>query len=177
MATMTAFIKIGGNHPNDQGLVNLTHTMYLSENGVARWTLRKENLYQEEKGETKAISWIPTPENMLQDALLMIGLFVYRDDELIKKAEEVFQKPISQFDVIDSSLGLNLEKLYDKVKVLGKGSKLVINVLDGSSITKQLEVLKDYQMELEVTKTIFNKYYDHWSNQVREEGELPRLDF
>ncbi|MFT9486588.1 hypothetical protein TEPIDINF_000206 [Tepidibacillus infernus] len=42
----------------------------------------------------KAISWIPTPRNMLQDALLMIGLYVYQDEELIKNTEQVLSNGI-----------------------------------------------------------------------------------
>jgi hypothetical protein len=72
MSTMTAQLLIGNAHPNDGG-INPEFYMYLSENGVARWTIIKENIFSESinNEDDRVAQWIPTIEHMLEDALIM----------------------------------------------------------------------------------------------------------
>jgi len=73
MATMTAQILVGRPHTNHDG-INPTHYLFLSENSRPAWVLVSQNIFPKEQRDHSRITWIPTVENMLEDALLMIAL-------------------------------------------------------------------------------------------------------
>jgi hypothetical protein len=173
MGTMTAQILIGENHPYEGGIVNLSHTLSLSENGVPRWTIRG-NHFRPSKADFKPVGWIPTFESMLEDGLLMISLYALNDPKLISLSEEVFKKPIydvtSLYEEISPS---DLQKLHIANREILSGKKLVINVFNGSSINRHLRQLKYYShLELEVCRSVFSKHYSLWSKQFVTEGFL-----
>ena len=79
MATFTAQILIGAKHPYDSGMMNSSHSLFLSENSRPAWILSTTDIFNENKQTQPRITWIPTLENMLEDALVMIGLYVLED--------------------------------------------------------------------------------------------------
>lgn len=172
MVTFTAIIMLGHSHRFHQGIAQVDYSLYLSENSRAAWMLKKENLFNEEANKEKVITWIPTPDNMLQDALLMFGLYVYQDEQLIQQAEWVFNRSIDQIREIYIIEKAKLFPLYERAKELGEGSKLVITVLEGSTILKQLGVLSEYKMEIEVVKTVYSRHFNEWDEQIVESGDL-----
>ncbi|WP_121661857.1 hypothetical protein [Metabacillus litoralis] len=74
MGTFTAQLLVGQAHPYEGGICGITHTLQLSENGRPAWVLVSTN--DEKDTKITKITWIPTLEHMLEDALLMIGLYV-----------------------------------------------------------------------------------------------------
>jgi hypothetical protein len=178
MGTINAQILIGRSHPYHQGIVNISHRMFLSENGSSCWTLRKEDFYGMEQNQSiKAISWIPTLEHMLEDGILMIGLYVWQDPVLINMAEEVFQKPVDQIQNIPDSIHeADLEKLYERCRQIENSCKLAITVMNDSTINKQLSVLEKYKFETEVCTTVYSRHYSPWSGRLVIEGTLEKKE-
>jgi len=72
MASLIAQILIGCPHPNHDR-INTTHYLFLSENDRPGWVLVDQNISQEDRSSLPKITWIPTVENMLEDALLMVS--------------------------------------------------------------------------------------------------------
>lgn len=68
---MTAQLLIGSAHPNDGG-IKPKYYLFLSENGVARWTLIEANFSPQSKSSNPIIAqWIPTIDYMLEDAIVI----------------------------------------------------------------------------------------------------------
>ena len=70
MGTMTAQILVGSSHPNHDG-IQPTHWLFLSENSKSAWVLTSQNIFEEDIT-TNQIIWIPSIDNMLEDAFSKI---------------------------------------------------------------------------------------------------------
>jgi len=80
---MTAQMLIGAGHPNHDG-IGPSHYLYLSENSRPAWLLVEQNVFTNNKKREAKIVWIPTVEDMLEDAFLMIGLHVVKDQGMVE---------------------------------------------------------------------------------------------
>lgn len=174
MGAINAQILIGQSHSYDGGIINISHSMYLSENGTARWILRSENIYGDKCKEPVIINWVPHINSILEDGLLMIGLFIWKDKELLKLAEKLFKKSLGEFEIINSSVieDDDLKRLHQRCRSLDIRSKLIITALDGSSVLRELELLEKYKMEVEVCKTVYTRSFNAWENQINVKGSL-----
>lgn len=173
MGNITAQILIEESHVDSKG-INPTHYMFLSEERIPTWTLVSENIHNKDKEFVKKI-WYPTMENVLEDALLMIALYVLRDKATIELAQSSFK------DFSQNSIGLyndiekeNREKLYELSRNLFSGLKIVITVMEGSVLFDHLHLLKDYKMEIEVCTPIYSRLYYSWYKEQIEKGSLSR---
>ncbi|MFC1895623.1 hypothetical protein ACFL0Q_03030 [Thermodesulfobacteriota bacterium] len=86
MGTLTAQILVGYPHPNHDG-INPTHFLFLSENDRPAWVMVNENVSEEGGSGVGRITWIPTIDDMLEDAMLMIALHICKDREIMELAE------------------------------------------------------------------------------------------
>ncbi|WP_062110040.1 hypothetical protein [Bacillus niameyensis] len=146
MATFTAQILIGQKHSYDSGIINISHSLFLSENSRPAWILTPMELFKEQKQLQTQITWIPTLENMLEDALVMIGLYVLQDKKLITLANNLFGNPEkSCIELYDDIKPEHLKKLYEQARQIESSHKIVLSVYEGSSILNQLSVLDLYQ--------------------------------
>jgi len=137
----TAFIIVGSRPHITYGLPNPGYLLMLYENDAPSWELVP--LYPELK--EKPIIWIPTISGMLEDALVMIGVHVAKDEELRKLAREIFKQPLDS-EIEMHKAGKRLEKLRKVArKVLQKYDiGLVIVPLEDSTILRQLGALNGY---------------------------------
>jgi hypothetical protein len=76
MAALTAQILAGSPHPRHDG-INPAHYLFFSENDRPAWVLVNQNIFPEKQSGHSKITWIPTIENMFEDALLMIAIHVF----------------------------------------------------------------------------------------------------
>jgi len=169
MATLTAQILIGSSHPYDGG-INPTHSLFLSENSKPAWVLKD---LADKTGLAKGCVWIPTLENMLEDAFLMIGIQVLKDEELAALAESFCRKPLSH-DLMfyeDFEEGQRTQ-LYEKCRQLKSFPKLVISAFNNSSITRQLPVIEKYGFEVDVCRSVFERYISAMTGEVKRTGLL-----
>ncbi|MDQ8733984.1 hypothetical protein [Paenibacillus sp. LHD-38] len=136
MATITAQMLLGQTHPYDGGVTNVTHHVWLTENSVARWTLMRID------DPTSVIRWIPHPETMLEDGLLMVGLFVFSDSELTSEAQSVLG-PLLEVQVMPSDIEIR-EKLYAINRKQMPDLKVALTIFEGSSLYSQYNVFDHY---------------------------------
>lgn len=164
MATLTAQILIGKEHTYHGG-IGPTHYLFLSENSRAGLILVNENVHT--KRPTSKRVWIPTPEHMLEDALLMISRYVLRIPEIIKKSEELglgkeFKKRrLVLYDINAQQLQL----LYDLNRQCMKKiqMKLIVSVFAGSSFAGQVGLISDYGLSHEICQSNTEKGDTLWS--------------
>jgi|SRR5690625_3216203 len=173
MGTFTSQILVGRKHPYEGGINNISHKLYLTENGRAGWILKEVNDNENQVTENKKVIWIPTIENMLEDALVMIGLYVLKDAQLIHLAEQYFKSNYENQAVLYGDIEPHhLEELYVQARKIVSNHKILISVFRGSSISKQLSVLKHYQNDIEVCQFIYRKENSPWTGQFEESGSL-----
>ena len=172
MATLTAQVLIGTPHQNHGG-IEPTHYLFLSENSRPAWILVPENIFNEESAEFKKITWIPTMENMLEDALLMIAIHVIRDEEIRNLAERYFRNETTEwaelYEDIDEG---DLESLREKCREIGNRYKIVITVFEGSSARSDVKILENYKMDVEVCTPTYYRLFSSWTGETRIEGSL-----
>ncbi|HBI56351.1 MAG TPA: hypothetical protein DG577_07015 [Firmicutes bacterium] len=170
MGTITAQILVGSGHPYHDGIAP-SHRLYLSENSRPSWILVPENWGGGSGG--NKVTWIPTLENSLEDALLMIGIHVVKDPELVELASQYISSKENNWVVVyEDADPENLSLLYQRCRALENTFKLVITVMRGSLIEAKLKVLEDYKMDVEVCRPQFVRLFSQWLDQTRIEGEL-----
>ncbi|AZT91597.1 hypothetical protein ELD05_00275 [Caldicellulosiruptor changbaiensis] len=70
----------------------------------------------------------------------------------------------------------NLKKLYETCRKITANYKIVVSILDYSSITKEkLRCLQDYSMDVEILKTIYKREFSVWANRQEIRGSLEEL--
>ncbi|MCQ6253572.1 hypothetical protein [Methanocaldococcus sp.] len=161
MGSANAFIMVGWSDFLHNGIYP-THCLILHENDRPWWVLTPIFRFQDEcKPENcKIVVWIPTAEHMLEDALLMIGIYVLKDKELVTLAKRFFRNKeknrIWLYEDIDKK---DLEKLREVCKkVLPKYNlKIIVTITCDSTILYQIDVLKDYKIMCEVCTTRFRR--------------------
>jgi hypothetical protein len=154
MATLTAQILIGGAEIRHHG-INPTHFLFLSENDRPAWILVDQNVFQEDQSSFSKITWLPTVENMLEDALLMVAIHVLKDREMLRIAKDVNIRTDAKWVEFYSNLDENSRnRLYKRCRRIPDFPKLIISVLKGSTIENQLAVLDNYKMDIEVCRPI-----------------------
>lgn len=167
MATYSAQFLIGSQHPYGGGIIP-RFRMYFSENDRPAWVLRRE------EGGRPLTIWIPTKDRTIEDAFLIISLYVLREEEILKRFENVMNKkpPIDLYKEFDEE---ELKEFYEKNReVLNKhrGLKVVISVLESSHIEKQLPVVENYEIGLEVCKSIYGTFLNPFTGKRGVRGSL-----
>lgn len=170
MATITAQIMIGSGHPNHDGIVS-SHRLYFLENSRPSLVLLPEEVLGE--ADPIKVTWIPTLENTMEDALLMIAIHVLKDPDIVEMASNFLRSEDNNWVVLYEDISpQDLETLYQRCRDLKNTFKLVVTVLRGSNIEEQLKVLAQYKMDLEICRPNFVRLYSQWLEQTRIEGEL-----
>ena len=156
MSTITAQILVGTGDPYHGG-VNPTHYLFLLENDRPAWILVNENITGKNKTAEKII-WTPTTENMFEDALFMINLYIEKNKTLIAYLKENHKKinfntnNISIPEILDKK---DLEKIYDFNRDLlkkNKSIKLIISIFSDSSLKDIVKSLNGSEIKCEILK-------------------------
>ncbi len=176
MSAITAQILVGRAHPDRRG-IEPTHYLYLSENGKPAWILVSQNIAEPESSSSeKRVTWIPTGENLLEDALLMIAIYVLKVPEIIELAKNYFKNGFHDFlNLSDEIERETLKKLHEKCRHIDDFYKLAITVFEGSTIHPQLKVLEKYKMELEVCTPRYYRLYSSQNDPPKQKGYLTDL--
>ncbi len=169
MATLTAQILIGFSHMYNGG-INPTHAMYLSENSRPAWILITQNVSDPVSNEK--VVWIPTLENMLEDGLLMVALYVLQDKNVCAEAKRMFNWSNDTYIEAYNIKDMDRQHLYTLCKNLEYRFKVILSVFKGSGISQQLQVLLEYGMEVEVCESGYNRNYNVWTESMETSGEF-----
>ncbi|MBI3039281.1 hypothetical protein HYY75_09590 [bacterium] len=172
MGTLTAQILVGTPHPNHGG-INPTHCMFLSENSRPAWVITPLNVFQEDRNVENKIIWIPTLEDMLEDAFLMIAIHVKRNHEIIEMARSFYAETQSaRLELYEHFNDSQRKLLYEKCRQLSDFPKIIISVFETSTIQGQLKIVGKYNMDVEVCCPTYSRLFSEWSNETSIEGSL-----
>ena len=160
MATTTAVILVGSAHQNDSG-INPTHIIQFRENSRASLVLQSF----EGKKESQVV--IPTIENTIEDIYLMIAVYILKEIHPSKDLQnsnrdslyEIFSQE-ERYLLYDETF-----KVFERIRV-----KVVFNILDGSLLLDQVETIKKYPNDFEVTLPAMKKEFNSWSNEILTNG-------
>ncbi|HLR34486.1 MAG TPA: hypothetical protein VK071_04050 [Tissierellales bacterium] len=155
MATYTGEVLIGNAHLHHGGILP-EHRVYLSENGRLSLILRGED-------DTKGCVWVPTVKNTIDDTLLMISAYTLKDKDILRKMDK-YKVLMEQgfFELSEYFSQDELKELYELNKRVLKtysGFKIVLNALEGSIFLAQLGNLEDYDIDMEVCRTIYSQRF------------------
>lgn len=118
--------------------------------------------------------WVASgPEYLLEDGILLISVHVLRDEPVRELAEEEAPELLE-------SRWLDLGKVPDDVLIRLRERclqselqyKVVATVLEDSSLDRQLSVLENYPMQVEVCTTTYSRTWGPWSPGVHVRGSL-----
>ena len=150
MGTFTAQILAGVPHLYHGGITP-THYLFLSENSRPSWTLVNQNVFDRSDDEEKTIVWIPSVENMLEDALVMIAIHVIKNKQIIDLAQKMCKNiEGSHLELYENLTESQRQEIYQECRRNENWPKMVITVLKGSSIKHQVSVLKKYSLDAEI---------------------------
>lgn len=172
MATMTAQILIGSPHHDHDGIIP-THSLFLQENSAPAWILVALPLYGEH-ARPREVVWLPTVEDMLEDAFLMIAVHIVEDAEVIALGN-AFAGGIAarRVEVLRLFSGEQRRQLYAACRALTSYPKLVVSAFAGSTILPQLKVIEQYAMDVEVCPSVYGRQHSAWRDETTFSGSLP----
>lgn len=147
MSTTTASIFIGHSHPNDGGVIP-SHWIQFTEGSIPAMYLYALDNPKE------PVKMIPTVDHTIDDIYLMIVVFVLKGIHFEKKYE-LFTET-------------ERKSLYDEAKayLAEHRIKVVFNLLVGCHLLNQLDLIKAYPEDVEITTPAFKKEYSQWGQQV-----------
>jgi hypothetical protein len=150
---MTAQILTGNAHPYHDG-INPYHTLFLSENDRSAWILVPVELHGQQHDDMRIV-WLPTHDNTLEDALVMIAIHVLEDASVRALAESLCAGATgARFEFCEELDEAQREQLYVKCREISKKlPKLAISVFGRSQIDSQLGALDGYALDVEVCRS------------------------
>lgn len=174
MGTFTAQILVGNPHPYHDGIIPI-HYLFLSENSRPAWVLVPQNFFIQGKDQSikNKIVWIPTVENMLEDAFLMIAIHLQKNHEIIELAKSFYNNvALDSVELYRHFSECQRTQLYEKCREISVFPKVIISIFRDSTIQRQLPIIAHYKMEVEVCCPIYSRLFSVWSQETRIEGSL-----
>lgn len=172
MGTFTTQLLVGHAHRNDGGMIP-SHSLYLSEGNRPAWLIKEIDLWNDGIEKIDNVVWIPTLENIFEDALLMIGIYILKDEQLLETAKKYFKKDINgRIELYDDIQMEDLKRLYDISRSLKYQYKIAVTIFGSSSIEGNLKVIEKYSMDVDVCKPVFTRVYSEWSQKTIIDGSL-----
>ena len=152
MGTFTAQILVGKSHPYHGGIIP-SHEIYLSENDRPAWILEANscNKQIDDAEDMKRIIWTPTLENLLNDAMLMIALYIIKDSSVVELSKKHFKNNDSiRVQLYEDISKECLEELYKQSKFVMYPVKVILSVFIGSSLINHVTRLSEYMIDYEI---------------------------
>jgi hypothetical protein len=160
MATTTATIFIGTAHQNNSG-INPTHLIRLTENS------RTALILHDLQGVEKTRTIIPSPIDIIDDIYLIIAVHIINGIKPNKDLENINRTRLDEiFELQERS------ELYNQTKKLIQdiNIKVVFNILDSSILNSQIDRIKEFPNDFEITTSTHKKEYNAWNNSITQRG-------
>jgi len=109
---------------------------------------------------------------MLDDAMVMVGLYIVQDKDLVALAHGFGLTKKASVEVYDDVTPEQRERLYELARRMNSGNKVTLSVFDGSSLLTQLTELGKYNIDVEVCTPQFRREYSSWSERTHTTGNL-----
>ena len=153
MSAVTALILIGQSHPHHGGNRHFAEIL-LEEGSRPALNLRwMEPISKSGPAVFRKFTMIPTLENMLDDAVLMIAYAVSRDSKIFTKVNEITNDaPLKSHRLAmyrDFTAEQRIE-LYTRAKLIENFPKVTWCLFKNSEIKKSMIQLEDYNFETEI---------------------------
>jgi hypothetical protein len=144
MATTTAVAVIGRAHPYAHG-IDPAYILFLTEKSGPKLQLFKIR----GDGMHRVATWIPTVDNMIEDLVLMAGTVTGNQPELMDTLHSMIGASLERVET--SALGNDHRaELYELSKKSPFRSKMVLTVLEDSSLVEQSGRICCYQVDCEL---------------------------
>jgi len=183
MSTCLAEV-IFGHNDRDHGGIQFNNRISVYENSVTRLVFEKRASRDGKPGSIDAI-WIPNPDYLLECCILMAGIYGTENNKLKGMANLILPKAENNFDVnLCEVEELRLFELFAESKKIfcpqvwankhGHNArwKFIFVLFKGSSLEREMQRVLDYEMDIEVTKSVYNRHYNEWSQGISEWGAL-----
>jgi hypothetical protein len=171
MSSVTAQILVG--HPDTfHAGIWPTHGLYLFENSRPSWVLAPLALQLPDDPARRTYTWIPTPEHLLEDGLVMVYLYALRDDGVRAVAPRSLDDAHTWRELGASTTADERVELARACRASAARCKVVVTVLEGSSLTGRLSPLEDYPVDLEVCPSRFVREVAGWKGEIVRRGTL-----
>lgn len=160
MSTTTTIIIVGQAHQNDSGIIP-THLIQFTENDRPALILTKMD------GSIDRKVIIPTIEHTIDDIFLMIAVFVLK---LVNPSINIHtNQKISLYELLNEQERMDL---YSKTTLAfgNTRTKVVLNIFDGSHLLGQLDQLRKYPNDWEVTLPAIKQEFNAWHGKVETKG-------
>jgi len=168
MSALTAQILLGQSHPNDGGITPV-YALYLHEGDKCAWSIHRINL-EDSKCE-KLGYWFCDSSQIMADALLLAAFYSGGKGAYSEQLLNVFpQAKTFRVGSFELSLLDRLE-LLDMVKKMPM-PKMVISIFQGSSLTSQTSLLRDFEFDCEICESKSYRVTNQWDKIPRLGGEL-----
>jgi len=153
----TAQVLIGQSNLGNGGVIP-EYQLFLSE-GNETLLLMKEL-----KG-TNEWLWYPSRDCILDDIFLMISSIVFR---------EIKVEHPEKMSLMDHYTEKERFDFYEMVKERSRywDKKIFLNIFDSSPVDDQLEYIKEYNCDVEITKTQYLRESDPHSGKINEKGSV-----
>ena len=106
--------------------------------------------------------------------MLMIAVYVCKDNgilELIRGFGIGIES--GKIEMYSDTTESQRRQLYERCREIPEFPKIVISVFKGSSVGKRdLSILENYTMDVEVCTPIYSRWYSRWQDETRTEGSL-----
>ena len=159
MSTITAFITIGNIHPNAGGLWGNTDArLEVTEN--SKMCLHLHSLSKD--GKPVVHSMLPSIEHTIYDAYVLMAYVLFDWRDFVDGAVTV--------DEHDHNIDINVEDtkqldaLYESALAKMENSKVVISILNGSTLLGQLPIMKKLPFSVEVLVPVIVKERNQWQD-------------
>jgi hypothetical protein len=175
MSSVTTLILIGHAHPNMGGIRSFAE-ITLEEGDRPGLLLR----WNAPRGKTdpesfRKFTMIPTIENMLDDAVLMIAYAVCRHPKIFEKVNRITKGVPLDSNYLTMYDDFTLEQraeLYADVKAIDDLPMVTWCLFEGSAINDSMPNLKNYLFESEVTRSVYKREYNHFTSKWNLLGKL-----
>ncbi|KAA6182594.1 hypothetical protein F2Q65_17615 [Thiohalocapsa marina] len=153
MSALTAHAVIGIPHPYDDGII-VQATLGFYENSRPSWQLdiRNDSLMRRHLPREPRHVWIPSrPECILDEGLLMLGIYVWRFPKLRRRMREQLGLDLSaaRHDLTTCD-GPQLQSLCEAARAEPCDGKLALMVLGGSYLNELLPRVATWPLQVEV---------------------------
>jgi hypothetical protein len=151
MPSYAAQMLIGKKDDAGQGIVP-TQLLYFSQQNPLSWTLVEETVDQQDAaGPRERVRWTTSEDHALENGLLLLGIHLFKDGELLRLAGESLSSP--DVDIFDPDQQFDehlMAKLHARCREVSGDFTCVLTLFVDSVLTGQTRMLNDYAMDIEL---------------------------
>lgn len=167
MAAVTSIVLVGNPHPNDGG--NRSFAMIeLEEGSRAAFSIKSNSFRGVARDEEyfRKFTVVPSVEFMVDDLILMVAYAICRNSEIFTRVNTFTDNAALNGHRMEIYDDLSIEQrmgLYETLKLARYLPKLTFCLFEQTSLHSTITHLREYQMECEVTNTIFIREHSAWN--------------